>query len=146
MRKEYAMAIDVNKAIVMRFLEEINRGNLGIIDELVAETFREIPLWYGAEQVPPGRAGVAQDMEQFVTALPDMQMTIDDLVAEGDRVVVRFTTRGTHTGPYRGVAPTGRVIQWAEIGIVQIADGQIVSFTTLWDQLGFLQQMGVVSI
>jgi len=138
------MSIEVNKAIVTRFLEEINRGNLGIIDELVAETFREIPLWYGAAQIPPGRSGVAQDMEQFFTALPDMQMTTDDLVAEGDRVVVRFTSRGTHTGPFRGVAPTGKVIQWAEIGIVQIADGQIVSFTTLWDQLGFLQQMGVV--
>jgi steroid delta-isomerase-like uncharacterized protein len=138
------MVTEVNKAIVMRFLEEINRGNLGIIDELVAETFHEIPLWYGAAQVPPGRAGVFQDMEQFITALPDMQMTIDDLVAEGDRVVVRFTTRGTHTGPFRGVAPTGKVIQWTEIGTVQIADGQIASFTTLWDQLGFLQQMGVV--
>ena len=142
------MANEANKAIVTKFLAGINQGNFAVIEELVATTFHEIPLWFDPDRATAtsaeGQGDVRQDMELFATAFPDMQATIDELIAEDDRVVVRFTTRGTHTGAYRGVAPTGRAVAWSEVGIVHIVAGRIAEFTTLWDRLGFLQQLGIL--
>jgi steroid delta-isomerase-like uncharacterized protein len=142
------MSHEANKAIVIRFLDGINQGNFAVIEELVSQAFREIPLWFDPERATTtsaeGRGAVHQDMELFAAAFPDMHATIDELIAEDDRVVVRFTTRGTHTGTFKGVAPTGRAIQWTEVGIVHIVAGHIAAFTTLWDRLGFLQQLGIL--
>jgi steroid delta-isomerase-like uncharacterized protein len=76
------------------------------------------------------------------TSFPDLTITIEDLIAEGDKVVTRLTARGTHQGTFRGIAPTGRVVSWTGIRIFRIAEGKIVEHWANWDDLSLLQQLG----
>jgi predicted ester cyclase len=78
------------------------------------------------------------------TAFPDLHFTIEDQIAEGDKVVNRVTARGTHLGDFRGIPPTGKQVTVAGITIDRIAGGKLVESWTSWDFLGILQQLGVV--
>jgi predicted ester cyclase len=122
--------LEENKTITHRFNEEIwSKGNLDVVDEIVAPDL----VWHDA-----GINGVAafkQYLTTFRTEFPDLQIITEDLVAEGDKVVVRMTIQGTH-------APTGKQATWTAIGIVRITDGKIVEIWTNQDSLGRLQQVG----
>jgi predicted ester cyclase len=130
-----------NKAVVRRFVEEVvNGGSTAALRELVAGnhvTHELIGDHYGPEGVRIGLAGYRE-------AFPDLEVTIDDLVAEGDRVVRRFTARGTHTGPLMGVAPTGRVVTVTGIWIDRLAGGRLVESWLSFDALGLLRQIGAI--
>lgn len=131
-----------NKALARRFVEEVfGRRNLGIIDQLISPDH----IWHGpgGEEVH-GPAGSRQMMEMYLSAFPDLTMTIDDLVAEGDKVVVRWTGHGTHKGALLGAAPTGKTVTAHGIVISRIKDGRIVEDWEQFDQLSMLQQIGIV--
>lgn len=117
------MSLEDNKALVCRFLDEVyNKGNLAVADELVAEDYASHNQ---LELEVLGPEGIKQVAVLQRNAFPDLATQVDDILAEGDKVVVRGVDRGTHQGPFMGFAPTGRqfVITW--IDIFRIENGKL---------------------
>ncbi|MFL5586864.1 MAG: ester cyclase [Ktedonobacteraceae bacterium] len=136
------MTTETNKAIIRRIVEEIqNRDNLALIDELLAPNFvNHTP----APGLPPDREGIKQLLSMFRAAFPDGSMTIEDMIAEGDKVVSRKTYRGTHQGEFMGIPPTGRHVTVGLIDIMHIVDDKVVEHWNVGDDLSMLQQLGVL--
>jgi steroid delta-isomerase-like uncharacterized protein len=140
--KGETMSLEANKALVRRQFEElINRKNLSVINSDMAADFVDHEAGPGLD---PGLAGVRQWITGMHQACPDLRVTIEDMIAEGDRVVVRNTWRGTHTGPLLGIPPTGRAFELTGIVIWRIASGQICERWATLDQWGLRQQLGAV--
>ncbi len=130
-----------NKALVRRLIEETwNEGNLAVVDELLSPGY----VLHVAAPKLPDREGYKQVVSMYRTALPDLRFAIEDMVAEGDKVVVRLTIRGTHKGEYMGISPTGKQVAMTAIAIRRIEGGRIVEEWVETDRLGLMQQMGVV--
>jgi steroid delta-isomerase-like uncharacterized protein len=132
-----------NKVVVRRFLEEIfSGGNLELVDELFA------PHYVLHDPAVPGEVrgpeGVKQYVGMYRGAYPDTRFTVEDQIAEGDEVVTRWTGRGAHQGELMGIPPTGREVTITGITIDSISDGRIAEEWNHFDQLGLLQQLGVV--
>lgn len=130
-----------HKAIARRADEELfNRGNLAIADELFAPDFvyhdpASHEDWHGP-------ASVKRYAAMLRAAFPDLELTVEDQVADGDRVAYRWTARGTHRGELLGLAPTGQPVALTGIAIMRLAGGQIVELWEHYDTLGLLQQLG----
>ncbi len=136
------MSLEENKAIERRFFEEVvNNGELAVIDELFAANFVD-------HSALPGTAADREGTKQFFamahSAFPDFHSTLEDMFAEGDKVVQRFTARGTHKGEFMGIPPTGKQVTITGIAIHRITGGKIVENWVSMDMLGALQQLGVV--
>jgi steroid delta-isomerase-like uncharacterized protein len=131
-----------NKALVRRAIEEVwNRGNFAVVGELIASDFvGHVSLPIGEIHGPEG---VKRYFATLREAFPDLHFTIEDQIAEGDRAVTRWTARGTHTGEFRGVPPTGKQVRVTGININRVADGKVVEGWLHLDELGLLQQLGV---
>jgi steroid delta-isomerase-like uncharacterized protein len=131
-----------NKAIVRRLYEEIwDKGNLAVLDELHAVDAVDHNRPPG---LPPGREGVKQFFRMYLAAFPDVRMVIEDQVAEGDRVVTRWTATGTHKGELMGIPPTGKQVRVSGIDINRLEGGKIIESWGSSDQLGMMQQLGVI--
>ncbi len=131
------------KTIAHYFLaESFNTGNLAPADELVAPHFTNIDP--STPPLPAGPEGFKQLITTYRTAFPDIHMTLDDVIVDGDRVVGRWTARATNTGPLMGMPPTGKTATVGGISILTLANGQVTEQRTNWDTLGMLQQLGVV--
>lgn len=131
-----------NKALMRHFIEEVwNRGHLDFADEI----FHPQATSPSAPQLPVGPAGVRVIATLFRSAFPDFYMTIEDLIAENDLVVGRFTQGGTHRGEFMGIAPTNRQVQFTEIGILRVAGDQVIESWYETDMLGLLQQLNTAS-
>ena len=134
--------LEENKALSRRFIEEYVRGNTDLVDELLAPDF----VFYD----PSSATGevCAEDMKASIewihSAFPDAQVTIEDQVAEGDKVVSRFTVSGTHQGEIMGAAPTGKLVRHTGHQTDRISGGKIVESWTNWDALGLLQEIGAI--
>jgi len=129
---------DLNKRRVETLFNDcFNRGDLALLDDLVA------PAYVGPQgsQGPDGFRGIVAGLR---TGFPDIHYTLDELMAEGDRVAVRWHWTGTNSGPFRAFAPTGKTLTNPGVGIFQLKDGKIVAASMETDRLGFLEQMGVV--
>ena len=131
-----------NKALVRRFYEEIDKGNIGVLDELVAEDYLDHnpPPFPG---LPAGREGLKQAFTMFQHATPGYHQ-IEDQIAEGDRVVTRLTSIGKHEGDLPGAPRTGHDLRMTSITIHRIANGKLVEKWSEKDVMGFLQQIGVM--
>ena len=137
------MTVMDNKTLMRRAFEElVNTGNMALADEMAAPGFVRHDLGGGPDIVGP--EGVKLFVGALRAAFPDIQMTVEDVIGEGAKVVVRFTARGTHTGAFRGIAPTGRKVTWAGINIYREEGGKVVETWQLADALGLMQQLGVV--
>lgn len=134
------MTTEQNKAIVRRLFEEVLKGNLNVADELIVTDYAQHSVF----AVPPGREGFKQFFMGFSAAVPDAHYTIEDMIAEGDKVVLRSTIRGTQMGPLPGIPPTGKPFRLTTIDIFRLQDGKIVEHWDAADQLGMLQQLGVI--
>jgi steroid delta-isomerase-like uncharacterized protein len=136
------VSVEENKAIVRRLLDEvINKGNLDVVDELVARDYV-----YSAPGSPEmrGPEGFKQLISMYRSAFPDMQMTEDDMIGEGDKVVSRWTATGTHRGELMGIPPTGKRATVTGIIISRIAGGKVVEDHEVLDSMGMMQQLGVI--
>ncbi len=140
---EGAMALEQNKAIARRYIEELwTKGDLALADELIAADFvNHSP----APGETPDREGIKQGVTAFQTGFSDFQFMIEDLIAEGDKVVIPQTFRGTHTGEFAGAPATGKEITMTVIVILRIEGGKIVDRWANVDELGFLIQLGVIA-
>jgi steroid delta-isomerase-like uncharacterized protein len=132
-----------NKAIFRRYVEEVgNEGNLDLVDEIFSDYVSHQPDGSVLERGPED---VKRFMGEFRSAFPDFHTTVEDQIAEGDKVATRWTMRGTHEGEFRGIAPTGKQITVTGIGIFRFSDGKVVESWDNFDQLGMMQQLGVAS-
>jgi steroid delta-isomerase-like uncharacterized protein len=135
------MTTEANKANARRFIDEVvNRGNVAVIDELAGPNYVD-------HTTPPGMPGGIEGLKAFVTmfraAFPDLHYTIDDTIAEGDRLVQRNTAHGTMKGDFMGMPASGKEATWSEIHIVRFDDdGKAVEHWGVVDQLGMLAQLG----
>jgi steroid delta-isomerase-like uncharacterized protein len=129
-------ATESNKVVIGRFIEEvINQNRMNRADDLVVEDFVELDPFPGQRQ---GREGLKE------AAFPDIHWMIDEMVAEGDTVVTRFTWTGTHRSTFLGVPATGRSVTVKGVVIDQLAGGKMNESRLLMDSLGMMQQLGVV--
>ena len=129
------------KAIARRYIELFNQGDFERLNEVVAA---DLVDHYPSPGQVPGREGLKQILAGFRSSFPDVQVTIEDIVAEGDTVVLRCVGRGTHKGEFMGMAPTGK--QWTVpvIAIYRVVGGKITDRWNLADWLGMLQQLGAL--
>jgi steroid delta-isomerase-like uncharacterized protein len=136
------MSAEDNKALVSRYFHAAwNQGNPAVIDELFATNFQA-----HNPAVPNGgsREGFNQFNRVFRSAFPDLRISQDDVIAEGDQVVTRFTVHGTQQGELQGIPPTGKQMTITGMEIVRVSGGKIVEAWSEFDQLGMLQQLGVI--
>ena len=141
------MSAEENKMVIRRLTDEaLNQGNMDVLDHVLADTFT---------YHDPANPGVTSrdDYKQFVTEVrttfPDIHFTIEDEVADGDQLAVRWTMRGTHRGdlvmPAGPIPPTGKQVQVSGITLIRFTEGKVVEEWQNADNLGFLQQLGVIS-
>lgn len=137
------MEHETHKAIVRRLYETAfnHAGDLSIIDEFIAGDFVDHS---GPPGLPPGREGFKQLVGMWRRAVPDLWITVDDVVAEGDEVAVAWTAGGTHQGELMGNPPTGRTGKMTGVTFNRLADGRIVERWGNSDDLGLLQQLGII--
>jgi|SRR5215469_97150 len=136
-------SVEDNKAVIRQYLEEAwNQKNLGILDQLTGSNYAR---YISGQASPLDREGQKQRIASFHQGLSDVHLTLEDLVAEGGKVVFRITLHGTHTGTLLGVPPTGRQVTISAIDIARLADGKIVEHWGQMDTFGLLQQLGASS-
>lgn len=128
---------DANKQLVRKIYDSINGRRTQAILELVAPD-------YDDGQGGRGPSAFARNLDELLAGFPDVHFTIEDLIAEGDRVVIRWTWEATHTGRFKSWGPTGRRITNSGIAIYRIRDGKVIRVWLETDRLGALQQMGVL--
>jgi steroid delta-isomerase-like uncharacterized protein len=133
------MSAEENKAIVRKAFEAVNQQNLAAMDELLASDFYSHSVPPG---MPPNRESHKQALSSLFSAFPDYHVTVEDLVAEADKVVARLTVHGTHRGNLFGaIPPTGKQVSWKAVDIFRLADGKIVEYWLVADNLELLQQL-----
>jgi predicted ester cyclase len=129
------MPLDANKALVRHYLEEIYRGNLDILDEVISED-------YVGSNGPNPPAKYKVGFGAIRRAFPDIQIRFDALIAEDDWVAMHCTIEGTHLGEWRGIPPTGKHATWTATAFRRVRDGKIVQGYASWDWLSVLHQIG----
>ena len=131
--------LERNKALVRRFIDEIFlKGDFGAVDELLTEDFT--PHTWGDMQ--PGRDGLKEAITRVSKGLSDTKMSIDDVIAEGDRVAVRLTSSAKQTGEFMGMPPSGKRYEIGEIHIFRLRDGRVAEHWHQADFLGMMRQLG----
>ncbi len=136
------MTPEENKRFMQRFVQEtINQKNLDALDELVAEDFVEHVPFPGQG---PGREGLRYAIATLLSAFPDMEWTVEEQIAEGQKVVSRFTMSGTHRGEFLGIAPTGKPVQVWGVVIDVVREGKFAESRIIMDMLGLMGQIGAL--
>jgi len=135
-----AKLAEENKAVVHRLWDAYNERDVGILDEVCAENF--------VHTDPPGGSLNLDELKFAITnvvlnAYPDAHWTIEDTIAEGDKVVTHFTFTGTHEGELMGIPPTGNKVMVTGTGVFHVVDGKIVEWKDNLDYLGMFQQLGM---
>ncbi len=139
--------IEENKTIVNRFYQELwNERNLDVADEIFASHCLTHQLQSGAEIVSAVRnpEAVKHHITEWLTGFPDLHFTVEQILAEGERVMTQSVMQGTHTGIWLGIAPTGKHLSVRLSVIHRIINGKIVEDWVLVETLGFFQQLGLV--
>ncbi|GAC1367274.1 MAG: ester cyclase [Ktedonobacteraceae bacterium] len=135
------MSTEDNKALARRYIEEVfNQKNLALVDELNTPDF----VLHNASMTIQGREPYKQYLSMLLTAFPDMHISIEDMIAEGDIVTERVTIRSTHKGDYMGIPPTGKQATMTAIYIIRFTNGKGVEVWANSDDLGAMQQLGVI--
>src|SRR5437762_5734380 len=133
-----------NKNVVRRLFEEVwNKGNLAVTDELFTPNYAH----HDASTPDVGRGPESEKKRAtlYRTAFPDLRLTVEDIIAEGETVTARWSCKGTHKGDLSGIAPTGKQFTISGISVARFTDGKMVEGWVDWDALGLMQQLGVVA-
>ena len=136
------MSPEENKAIVRRFWGVWEDGNIDLFDELLAPDYlNHTPA---SPDQPTGPEGVKGLVAMFRSAIPDLRVVVEDMIAEGEKVAVRYTLEGTHEGELFGVPPTGQRLSIKSIAVERVSDGRIREHWRVTDSLDMMQQLGVI--
>jgi steroid delta-isomerase-like uncharacterized protein len=131
-----------NKAIVRRLFEELwNKGNLSVADQLFSPNYAHHDP--SAPDFGRGPESERKRATLYRTAFPDLQLTIEDIIAEGETVMARWSCRGTHKGDLSGIAPTGKQFTISGVTIARLTNGKLAEGYVNWDALDLMQQLGV---
>jgi steroid delta-isomerase-like uncharacterized protein len=136
------MSAEENKAIVRRFWGVWEEGNIDLVDELLAPDY--INHTPASPDQPTGPEGVKGVVAMFRSAIPDLRVVVEDMIAEGDKVAVRYTLEGTHEGELFGLPPTGQQLSIKSIAVERVSDGKIQEHWRVTDSLDMMQQLGVI--
>jgi steroid delta-isomerase-like uncharacterized protein len=138
------MLLETNKTISRRFFEEVfGKGKLNVLDEIIATD--HVNTGPGSlPELPTGPEGARQLVTVYRNAFPDLHFTIDEQIAEGDKVVTRWTVDGTNKGELLGMPATGKSSTVTGIVVDRIANGKIAESWGIFDQFGMMQQLGVI--
>lgn len=135
------MSAEENKAVIRRYIEEIwSDGKLDAVHEILNETF----LFHGPIREVEGLEVFKQFVAGIHSTFPDINFTVDDLIAEKEKVVVRWTMTGTHTKEFMGIAPTGKHFTVPGTSVARFSGGKMAEIWLYWDRLGLLEQVGAV--
>ena len=132
-----------NKNVVRRLFEEVwNKGNFQVTDELFTPNYAN----HDSSTPDLGRGPESEKKRAtlYRTAFPDLRLTVEDIIAEGETVVARWSCRGTHKGDLNGIAPTGKPFNITGVSIARFTNGKMSEGFVNWDALGLMQQLGVV--
>lgn len=132
------MSLETNKAVARRFFDLFHEGGEGLVDEIFTEDF----VHHSVPWASPGIDGMKELMEIVATGFSDFQGIVEDVVAEGNRVVMRLCERGVHTGDFLGLPATGRSFQYSSIHIFRIENGRIAEHWNELDTAGLKRQLG----
>jgi steroid delta-isomerase-like uncharacterized protein len=131
-----------SRTTIQRFVEEVlNQKRLAVVDEIVAEDFVELDPFPGQAQ---GRLGLKEVLGMFFSGFPDMHWVIEEQIAEGDKVMTRFTWTGSQKGAFLGIPATGKQVKVNGVVIDHVVDGRLVDSRILMDSMGMMQQLGVL--
>jgi steroid delta-isomerase-like uncharacterized protein len=134
---------DQNKNVVRRLIDELwNKGNLLVADELIAPTY--VHHDDSTPDLGKGPESEKKRVNLYRTAFHDFRLSIEDLLAEGETVVARWSCRGVHKGELNGIAPTGKQFAITGVTICRFDHGKIIEGFVSWDALGLMRQLGVV--
>ena len=138
------MSTNDNKSVIRSFIEDVlNQGRLERADDIVIEDFVEFDPLPGQSQ---GKEGLKEVIRQLRSAFPDIHWTVDEMLAEDDKVFTRFTWSGTHQGAFLGVPATGRRITVKGMVIDRLVAGRMADSRILMDTLGMMQQLGALPV
>jgi steroid delta-isomerase-like uncharacterized protein len=138
------MSIEANKALIRRLYDEgFNKGRVELADEIIAADFVDQGAAPGLPSTGP--ESFKQTLQVFRTAFPDMHATIEDMIAEGDKVAMRCRWHGTHLGEFFGAPATGRSFTLTSTDVLRIERGKIAEHWGNEDDLGMLRQLGILS-
>lgn len=133
---------EANKALVRRYVEQVlNRGKFEVLDELWAPNYKR---YVSAAAAPLNADAAKKRLAGLRAVFPDLNLTIEDMIAEGDRVAYRTTIRGTQQAAYQGIAPTGKQVTVTELAIIRIENGKFVEHWGGADTMDLVQQLGAV--
>lgn len=135
------MSLEQNKAILNRYFDAINNHTVMDVIDLFADDFVDSSAPPG---IPNGKEGFLMAHQILESGFPDVRFTIDKVVADGDKIGVVATGSGTNTGPFFGIPATGKTVTWWGVRILRIQNGKIAEAWGLFDQMGILQQMGII--
>ena len=135
-------AEESNKAIMRRFWAVWEQGNIDLLDELLAPEYINHTL--AAPDLPPGPEGVKEVVSMFHSAMPDLRVVVEDMVAEGDKVATRYALEGTHEGELFGAAPTGKQLSIKSITVERVSEGKIKEHWRVTDEMGMMRQLGIL--
>ncbi|MCB9076356.1 MAG: ester cyclase [Anaerolineaceae bacterium] len=130
-----------NKAVAQKLYDVINSNALDSLDALIAVNVNDHNPSPG---VAPGLAGTKQTLSMYHAVFSDLRVTAEDMIADGDKVVVRLTMTGTHTGEFMGLPPTGKPVTMSGIEMFRLAGGQIAERWAEFDMMSLMQQLGVM--
>lgn len=136
------MSAEESKAIMRRFWEVWEQGNVELLDELLAPEYINHTL--AAPDLPPGPEGVKEVVSMFRSGIPDLRVVIEDMIAEGDRVATRYALEGTHGGHLFGIAPTGRALSIKSMTVERLSGGKIIEHWRVTDELDMMRQLGAI--
>ena len=138
------MLTETNKTVSRRFFDEVfGKGKLNVLDELIAKD--HVNSGPGTPpDLTPGLEGTKQLVTMYRNAFPDLRFTIDEQIAEGDKVVTRWTAHGTHQGELVGIPATGKSSTVTGIVVDRLVNGKITETWGIFDQFGMMQQLGVI--
>jgi steroid delta-isomerase-like uncharacterized protein len=133
-----------NKSLVRRLFEEVwNKGNTQIVDELFTPNYAHHDP--SSPDFGRGPESEKKRVTLYRSAFPDLRLTIEDLITEGETVIARWSCKGTHKGDLNGIAPTGNIVHMSGISITRLVNNKMAESWVNWDALGLMQQLGVVN-
>ena len=138
------MSSEESKVIVRRFWGVWEEGNIDLVDELLAPDY--VNHSPATPDQPTDPEGIKAVVGMFRGAMPDLRVIIEDMIAEGDKVVVRYTIEGTHEGELFGVPPTGQRLSIKSISVERVSDGKIREHWRITDSLDMMQQLGAIPV